>query len=82
MSIARNFLNRLDALDCPDVSAGLLDGYVTLGGDAQRRLRQLSPARVDDLLNEAIAYRDCWRGAWEATPDGLAAWLILKENGE
>lgn len=77
---AHSFPVLVDALDCPTVQAGLLDGYISAGPRYHQALRRLRPIAAYDLVSEALAYHDSMRGAWEATPDGIAAWLLAQED--
>jgi hypothetical protein len=78
---ALSFLAQLDALTVshPDVAAGLNDGLLDAPPEFVRALRRLKPDQAGDFLWEAIRYHDSWRGAWEASPDGLAAWLLAQQ---
>lgn len=67
------------ALDtAPDVYAGIADALLDMPIALQKRLWALKPIQADDLIVEAIAYHDSMRGCWEATPDGIAAWLLAQ----
>lgn len=77
---AQSFPALVDNLSCPDVQAGLLDGYISAPLAYHQKLRKLPAAQSIDLVSEAIAYRESWRGAWESSPDGIAAWLLAQES--
>lgn len=78
---ARSFTQQLDALTelHPDVAAGLNDGLLDAPPDFVKALGRLKPDQAADFLDEAVRYAASWRGAWEATPDGIAAWLIAQQ---